>query len=46
MSFAVAYASVAWLLNFVTRHSFQVFVSYRIVVGVLLFGLLAAGGLG
>ncbi|MDX2600179.1 undecaprenyl-diphosphate phosphatase [Streptomyces caniscabiei] len=45
VSFAVAYVSVAWLLKFVTRHSFQVFVSYRIVVGVLLFGLLAAGGL-
>jgi undecaprenyl-diphosphatase len=45
VSFAVAYASVAWLLRFVTRHSFNVFVSYRIVVGVLLFGLLGAGGL-
>ncbi|WP_200306337.1 undecaprenyl-diphosphate phosphatase [Streptomyces adelaidensis] len=45
VSFAVAYASVAWLLKFVTRHSFNVFVSYRIVVGVLLFGLLGAGGL-
>ncbi len=45
VSFAVAYVSVAWLLKFVTRHSFQLFVSYRIVVGVLLFGLLAAGGL-
>ncbi|UUU36147.1 undecaprenyl-diphosphate phosphatase [Streptomyces sp. CA-210063] len=45
VSFAVAYASVAWLLKFVTRHSLNVFVSYRIVVGVLLFGLLGAGGL-
>ncbi|KND26935.1 undecaprenyl-diphosphate phosphatase [Streptomyces stelliscabiei] len=45
VSFAVAYASVAWLLKFVTRHSFNVFVAYRIVVGVLLFGLLGAGGL-
>lgn len=44
-SFAVAYASVAWLLRFVTRHSFNVFVAYRIVVGVLLLGLLGAGGL-
>ncbi|MBZ3901642.1 undecaprenyl-diphosphate phosphatase [Streptomyces griseiscabiei] len=45
VSFVVAYASVAWLLKFVTRHSFHVFISYRIVVGVLLFGLLGAGGL-
>ncbi|WP_055714254.1 undecaprenyl-diphosphate phosphatase [Streptomyces torulosus] len=45
VSFAVAYASVAWLLRFVTHNSLNVFVAYRIVVGVLLFGLLAAGGL-
>ncbi|EKX67170.1 undecaprenyl-diphosphate phosphatase [Streptomyces ipomoeae] len=45
VSFAVAYASIAWLLKFVTRHSFNVFVAYRIVVGILLFGLLGAGGL-
>ncbi|MGW0712167.1 undecaprenyl-diphosphate phosphatase [Streptomyces sp. NPDC002643] len=45
VSFAVAYASIAWLLRFVAKHSFHVFVAYRIVVGVLLFGLLGAGGL-
>jgi undecaprenyl-diphosphatase len=43
VSFVVAYASVAWLLRFVARHSFMVFVSYRMVVGLLLLGLLSAG---
>ncbi|CAM5702610.1 Undecaprenyl-diphosphatase OS=Streptomyces tendae OX=1932 GN=uppP PE=3 SV=1 [Streptomyces tendae] len=39
----VAYASIAWLLKFVAKHSFNAFVIYRIAVGVLLFGLLGAG---
>jgi undecaprenyl-diphosphatase len=43
VSFAVAYASIAWLLKFVARHSFNAFVIYRIVVGVALLGLLGAG---
>lgn len=43
VSFAVAYASIAWLLKFVAKHSFNAFVIYRIAVGVLLFGLLGAG---
>ncbi|CUU55495.1 undecaprenyl-diphosphatase [Parafrankia irregularis] len=45
VSFAVAYASIAWLLRYVARHSFDVFVAYRIVVGLALFGLLATGAL-
>ncbi|NUP63403.1 MAG: undecaprenyl-diphosphatase, partial [Nonomuraea sp.] len=44
-SFVVAYASIAWLLKFVAKHSFNAFVVYRIVVGVLLLGLLSTGGL-
>jgi undecaprenyl-diphosphatase len=40
VSFVVAYASIAWLLRFVARHSFNSFVVYRIVVGALLIGLL------
>jgi undecaprenyl-diphosphatase len=43
VSFVVAYASVAWLLKFVARHSFNAFVLYRVVVGALLFGLLLTG---
>jgi undecaprenyl-diphosphatase len=40
VSFVVAYASIAWLLKFVAKHSFNAFVVYRIVIGVLLLGLL------
>ncbi|POX46493.1 undecaprenyl-diphosphatase [Streptomyces sp. Ru71] len=43
VSFIVAYASIAWLLKFVAKHSFNAFVVYRIVVGVLLMGLLSTG---
>ncbi|WP_329459142.1 undecaprenyl-diphosphate phosphatase [Streptomyces sp. NBC_01497] len=43
VSFVVAYGSIAWLLRFVARHSFNAFVIYRIVVGVLLLGLLGTG---
>ncbi|RKT08508.1 undecaprenyl-diphosphatase [Streptomyces sp. 3211.6] len=43
VSFVVAYASIAWLLKFVAKHSFNAFVAYRIVIGLLLFGLLGTG---
>ncbi|HEY8374013.1 MAG TPA: undecaprenyl-diphosphate phosphatase [Pseudonocardiaceae bacterium] len=43
VSFVVAYASVAWLLRFVTRHSFKGFAIYRVVVGLALIGLLTSG---
>jgi len=43
VSFVVAYGSIAWLLKFVAKHSFNAFVLYRIVVGLALFGLLGAG---
>ncbi|MFC9225098.1 undecaprenyl-diphosphate phosphatase [Streptomyces hygroscopicus] len=43
VSFVVAYASIAWLLKFVAKHSFNAFVIYRVAVGVLLFGLLGTG---
>ncbi|HSY00376.1 MAG TPA: undecaprenyl-diphosphate phosphatase [Streptomyces sp.] len=45
VSFAIAYVSIAWLLKSVTGRSSSVFIAYRIAVGVLLFGLLGAGGL-
>ena len=43
VSFAVAYASIAWLLKYVAKHSFNAFVVYRLIVGTLLLGLLATG---
>ncbi|MGH3430100.1 MAG: undecaprenyl-diphosphate phosphatase, partial [Mycobacteriales bacterium] len=43
VSFIVGYASVAWLLKFVSHHSIGTFSWYRIPAGLLLAGLLAAG---
>ncbi|BAC69029.1 UDP pyrophosphate phosphatase [Streptomyces avermitilis] len=43
VSFVVAYGSISWLLKFVAKHSFNAFVIYRIVIGVLLLGLLGTG---
>jgi undecaprenyl-diphosphatase len=43
VSFVVGYACVAWLLRYVSKHSYMVFVWYRIVVGAVLCGLLATG---
>ncbi|MGQ4510876.1 undecaprenyl-diphosphate phosphatase [Streptomyces sp. DW26H14] len=45
VSFLVAYASIAWLMKFVASHSLNSFVIYRIIIGVLLFGLLGTGTL-
>jgi undecaprenyl-diphosphatase len=45
VSFVVAYASIAWLLRYVARHSIVTFVWYRVGLGVLLLGLLATGAL-
>ncbi|MET0424362.1 MAG: undecaprenyl-diphosphate phosphatase [Actinoplanes sp.] len=41
VSFVVAYLSVSWLLKFVSRHSYSVFIFYRVVLGLLLIVLLA-----
>jgi undecaprenyl-diphosphatase len=45
VSFVVAYASIAWLLKFVAKHSFNAFVIYRLIVGALLLGLLTTGAI-
>ena len=43
IAFAVGYASIAWLLRFVSNHSFSWFALWRIPVGLLVMGLLAFG---
>jgi undecaprenyl-diphosphatase len=43
VSFAVGYAAVAWLLKFIARHTYSVFIGYRLVLGALLLVLLATG---
>ena len=43
VSFVVGYFSVAWLLRFVARHTFMLFIVYRIGLGLLLLLLLGSG---
>jgi undecaprenyl-diphosphatase len=41
-AFAVGLASIAWLLRWLGRHTTYVFIAYRVLLGGLLFGLLAS----
>ncbi|MEU8895919.1 undecaprenyl-diphosphate phosphatase [Nocardia sp. NPDC048505] len=43
VAFVVGYASVAWLLKFVSKHSLNWFVGYRILLGLTVMALLATG---
>ena len=43
VSFIVAYATIAWLLRFVAKHSITVFVGYRIGLAAIVAGLLLTG---
>lgn len=43
IAFVLGYASIAWLLKFVSNNSFSWFAAYRIPVGLLVMGLLATG---
>jgi len=43
VSFVVAYLSVAWLLKFVAKHSYSVFIVYRVALGLVLIVLLTTG---
>ncbi len=42
-SFFVAYASIAWLLRYVSGHNFAIFILYRVGLGLVLVALLASG---
>lgn len=43
VAFVVAYASIAWLLRFVATNSLRAFVTYRVVLGLVLVAALGAG---
>ena len=43
VAFVVAYATIAWLLRFVASNTLLPFVWYRIALGLVLVGVLAAG---
>lgn len=43
VAFVLGYISIAWLLKFVSNHSFAWFAAYRIPLGVIVMVLLATG---
>jgi undecaprenyl-diphosphatase len=45
VSFAVAYAAIAWLLRFVAGHSISLFIPYRLLVAAVLVIALGTGAL-
>ena len=45
LAFIVGYASIAWMLRWLTSHSTLVFVVYRVGLGSLVLVLTAAGAI-
>jgi undecaprenyl-diphosphatase len=45
LAFVVGYASIAFLLRFLVRHTLFVFVAYRIVLGVIVLALVGSGAI-
>lgn len=45
IAFFVGYAAIAWLLRYLTTHSVRLFVVYRVVLGVVVLALTAAGAI-
>jgi len=43
VSFVVGWFAVSWLLKFIARHSYSIFIGYRLVLGSVLMVLLATG---
>ncbi|RCG28470.1 undecaprenyl-diphosphate phosphatase [Streptomyces diacarni] len=46
LAFVVAYAVIAWFMRWISSRSFMPFVIYRVVLGLVLFALIAAGVVG
>ena len=45
LAFVTGYASIAFLLRYLVRHSIGVFVGYRVILGALVIALAAAGAI-
>ena len=45
LAFVVGYATIAFLLRWLTSHSTAIFVAYRVLLGALVIGLTAAGAI-
>lgn len=44
-TFIVAYFTIAWLLRYISKHGFGIFIIYRVALGLLIIVLLATGAL-
>jgi undecaprenyl-diphosphatase len=42
-SFVVAYVAVAWLLRYIAKHDYSIFILYRLVLGSLVLTLVSTG---
>ena len=45
VAFVIGYTAIAWLLRYLSSHSLEVFVVYRIALGVLVLVLTATGAI-
>ncbi|GAA0290762.1 undecaprenyl-diphosphatase [Kineococcus aurantiacus] len=45
VAFVVGFVVIAWLMRFITTHSFTGFVVYRVALGVVVYALVLAGAL-
>jgi undecaprenyl-diphosphatase len=43
VSFAVAFLAVNWLLRYIARHTYSIFIVYRIGLGIFVLALVASG---
>ncbi len=45
VAFVAAYAAVGWLLRYIARHNYSVFILYRVALGLVVIALVATGAL-
>lgn len=45
VSFAVAFLAVSWLLRYIARHNYSIFIAYRVALGAFVLVLVASGAL-
>jgi undecaprenyl-diphosphatase len=43
VSFAVAFLAVTWLLRYIARHTYSIFIVYRVALGAFVLALVASG---
>jgi undecaprenyl-diphosphatase len=45
LAFVTGYAAIAWLLKYLATHNLTIFIVYRVGLGVVVLGLVAAGAI-